>query len=160
MGRPIATYFDPFAAAAQFQQHAEAGYNAQGQTSLNTPGFVNLTLRQPVGPVAVIIPCNLPTLMFGIKVAPALAAGCTVVLKSSEKAPLTPTKLAQLAHEAGFPPGLINVLNGRGTPSGAALSTHMDIRLVNFTGSTATGFRRLPAWFGAPCGKDAGRGSL
>lgn len=82
--------------------------------------------------------------MFAMKVAPALAAGCTVVLKSSEKAPLTPAKLAALSHEAGFPPGVINVLGGHGTPSGATLSSHMDIRLVNFTGSTFTG-RKIQA---------------
>lgn len=143
MGRPVSSYFDPFAAAAQFEHHAECAYDAMGQTSLNTPGYMNLTLRQPIGPVAAIIPWNLPTLMFGIKVAPALAAGCTVVLKSSEKAPLTPTKLAALAQRAGFPPGVINVINGHGSPSGAALSAHSDIRLINFTGSTATGIYPL-----------------
>lgn len=79
-----------------------------------------------------------------MKVAPALAAGCTIVLKSSEKAPLTPAKLATLVHECGFPPGVVNVLSGHGTPSGSTLASHMDIRMVNFTGSTTTG-RKIQA---------------
>lgn len=144
MGRPVSTYFDPYVAAQYFEHYAEAGWEAKGTTSLNTNGFVNMTFRQPIGPVAAIIPWNLPTLMFAMKMAPALAAGCTCVLKSSEKAPLTPTKLAALSHEAGFPPGVINVLSGHGQPSGSTLSAHMDIRLVNFTGSTFTG-RKIQA---------------
>jgi aldehyde dehydrogenase (NAD+) len=68
-----------------FENYAEAGYEAKGTTSLNTPGFVNKTFRQPIGPVAAIIPWNIPTISFALKVAPALAAGCTIVLKSSEK---------------------------------------------------------------------------
>ena len=139
MGRPVSTYFDAWYTAGLFEHYAEVGYDAKGQTSLNTPGFLNMTLRQPIGPVACIIPWNIPTMMFGMKIAPALAAGCTVVLKSSEKAPLTPAKLAALSKEAGFPPGVINVLSGHGTPSGATLSSHMDIRMINFTGSTFTG---------------------
>ncbi|KAI5365305.1 Putative aldehyde dehydrogenase domain, aldehyde/histidinol dehydrogenase [Septoria linicola] len=139
MGRPVSTYFDGYFAASLFEHNAEAGYTAQGKTSLNSPGYVNMTFRQPIGPVAAIIPWNIPTMSFAMKVAPALAAGCTIVLKTSEKAPLTPTHCAQLAHEVGFPPGVINVLNGHGTPSGAILASHMDIRMVNFTGSTMTG---------------------
>ncbi|EMF11855.1 aldehyde dehydrogenase [Sphaerulina musiva SO2202] len=139
MGRPVSTFFDAFVAADVFEHHAEMGYEVKGETSLNTPGFVNMTFRQPIGPVAAIIPWNIPTLSFAMKIAPAITAGCTIVLKTSEKAPLTPTKCAQLAHEVGFPPGVINVLNGHGTPSGATLASHMDIRLVSFTGSTATG---------------------
>jgi aldehyde dehydrogenase (NAD+) len=89
MGRPISTFFDGFAAAANFNHWAEAGYEAKGTTSLNTKGFINMTLRQPIGVVAAIIPWNLPVLMFAHKVGSALAAGCTIVLKSSEKAPLS-----------------------------------------------------------------------
>ncbi len=139
MGRPVSSYFDAFACAGYFEHYAQEGFHAIGTTSLNTPGFVNMTFRQPIGPVAAIIPWNVPVIMFGMKVSAALAAGCTVVLKSSEKAPLTSAKLAALAHEAGFPKGVINVLSGHGTPSGSTLSAHMDIRLINFTGSTFTG---------------------
>lgn len=139
MGRPVSQYFDAFAAAGYFEHYAGEGWQAKGTTSLNTPGFVNMTFRQPIGPVAAIIPWNVPVIMFGMKVSAALAAGCTMVLKSSEKAPLTSAKLAALAHEAGFPKGVLNVLSGHGTPSGSTLSAHMDIRLVNFTGSTFTG---------------------
>ncbi|KAK4622276.1 Aldehyde dehydrogenase, partial [Fulvia fulva] len=144
MGRPVSTYFDGYYAASLFEHYAEAGYEAKGTTSLNTPGFVNMTFRQPIGPVAAIIPWNIPTLSFAMKIAPALGAGCTIVLKTSEKAPLTPARLAHAVHECGFPPGVINILSGHGTPSGATLASHMDIRMVNFTGSTFTG-RKIQA---------------
>lgn len=140
----MSTYFDGYYAASLFEHYAEAGYEAKGTTSLNTPGFVNMTFRQPIGPVAAIIPWNIPTLSFAMKIAPALGAGCTIVLKTSEKAPLTPARLAHAVHECGFPPGVINILSGHGTPSGATLASHMDIRMVNFTGSTFTG-RKIQA---------------
>ena len=89
MGHPKSDYFHALACASVFDHYAEAGYDMQGTTSLNTPGFVNMTLRQPYGVVAAIIPWNVPLLFFANKVAPALAVGNTVVLKSSEKAPLT-----------------------------------------------------------------------
>ncbi|KXT13473.1 hypothetical protein AC579_8623 [Pseudocercospora musae] len=139
MGRPISTYFDAVRAAEYFEHYAEAAWEVKGESSLNTPGFVNMTLRQPYGVVAAIIPWNIPVAMWASKVAPAVAAGCTVVVKSSEKAPLSSAKLATLVNEAGFPPGVINVLSGHGTPCGSTLASHMDVRLVNFTGSTATG---------------------
>ena len=78
-------------------------------------------------------------IMFAFKVAPALICGNTVVLKSSEKAPLSSLKLAALAKEAGFPPGVINVLSGFGDPAGATLACHMKVRKISFTGSVATG---------------------
>ncbi len=89
MGRPVSGYADNLIAAGKFDFYAEAGYNIQGQSSLNTPGFLNVTLRQPFGVVAAIIPWNVPLIAFSGKVAPALAAGNAVILKSSEKAPLT-----------------------------------------------------------------------
>lgn len=88
MGRPINTFFDTTYAATHFNYFAEAAY-PQGTTSLNTPGFLNMSLRQPYGVVAIIIPWNAPLVFFSKKVAPAVAAGNCVVLKSSEKAPLT-----------------------------------------------------------------------
>jgi aldehyde dehydrogenase (NAD+) len=89
MGRPINSFFDPAAMSAQFRHYAEAGFLAKGETSLNTKGLVTMTLRQPIGVVGCIIPWNVPMYLFTQKVAPALAAGCTVVLKTSEKAPLS-----------------------------------------------------------------------
>jgi aldehyde dehydrogenase (NAD+) len=89
MGRPVSGYWDAKASAQKLQYFATCGWNAQGTTSLNTPGFVNMTLRQPYGVVAAIIPWNVPVYFFILKVAPAIAAGNTVVIKSSEKAPLT-----------------------------------------------------------------------
>ncbi|OAL38160.1 hypothetical protein AYO20_02612 [Fonsecaea nubica] len=139
MGRPVSTYYDNQAAASTFEHYAEAGYDAQGVSSLNTPGFVNMTFKQPYGVVAAIIPWNVPLLFFASKVAPALAAGNTVVLKSSEKAPLTSAKAATLIEKAGFPPGVINVISGHGQTSGAILSSHMDVRALSFTGSCRTG---------------------
>ncbi|RMJ04693.1 hypothetical protein BHE90_008583 [Fusarium euwallaceae] len=139
MGRPVSSYWDAKAAVKKLQYFATAGWNGQGRTSLNTPGFVNLTLRQPFGVVAAIIPWNVPVYVFINKVAPAVAAGNTVVLKSSEKAPLTSAKLAELVQKAGFPPGVINVLSGHGHVSGTTLASHMDVRLITFTGSGRTG---------------------
>jgi len=88
MGKPVDEYFDAGYAAVHFNYFGEAAY-AQGHTSLNTPGFLNLSLKQPFGVVGIIIPWNAPLVFFSKKVAPAVAAGNTVVLKSSEKAPLT-----------------------------------------------------------------------
>ena len=139
MGRPITSFFDPFLAAGQFEHYAQSGWEAKGTTSLHTKGFLNMTLRQPIGVVAAIIPWNVPIVLLSHKLAPALAAGCTVVLKSSEKAPLSSLKIASLCHEAGFPPGVINILSGFGKPSGSTLALHPDVRLINFTGSSATG---------------------
>ena len=144
-GRVVSHYLDDQWAASSFDHFAEASFEAShGRSSLNAPGFVNMVLRQPIGPVAVIIPWNAAVLFIGQKVAPALAAGCTVVLKSSEKSPLTSLKVAQMVHEAGFPAGVLNIISGHGTPSGATLAAHPDIRAVNFTGSTLTG-RKIQA---------------
>lgn len=88
MGRPVSTYFDATAGSKYFRYFSEAAY-PQGSSSLNTPGFVNITLKQPVGVVGAIIPWNAPLIFFCKKLAPALAAGNAVVVKSSEKAPLT-----------------------------------------------------------------------
>lgn len=139
MGRPIDSYFDAFAAAGDFDHYAEAWPHIQGQASLNTPGYVTMTLRQPMGVVAAIIPWNVPLLFLSSKCAPALISGNTVVLKSSEKAPLTSARVAELVIEAGFPPGVFNILSGHGLPSGAVLSRHMDVRALSFTGSGRTG---------------------
>jgi aldehyde dehydrogenase (NAD+) len=139
MGRPVGGYFDAHAAAAQFDHYAESWCHIQGQASVNTPGYLTMTLRQPFGVVAAIIPWNVPLLFLGQKCAPALITGNTVVLKSSEKAPIACARVAELIVEAGFPPGVFNVLSGHGMPSGAALSRHMNVRALTFTGSSRTG---------------------
>ncbi|TVY77681.1 Aldehyde dehydrogenase [Fusarium oxysporum f. sp. cubense] len=139
MGRPVKGYFDAFAAADTFNYYAEAGAVVLGTSSLNMPGHLNFTLRQPYGVAAAIIPWNVPILFLALKAAPALMAGNTVVLKSSEKAPLTSAKVAQLVQKAGFPPGVFNIISGHGKTSGAILSSHMDVRVLSFTGSGPTG---------------------
>ncbi|KAF2475010.1 aldehyde dehydrogenase [Lindgomyces ingoldianus] len=138
MGRPTSSYFDASYAATHFNYFAEAAY-PQGHTSLNTPGFLNMSVRQPFGVVAIIIPWNAPLVFFSKKVAPAVAAGNCVVVKGSEKAPLTCYLLSQLIPTCNFPPGVINVLSGHGHTSGSLLAHHMRIRALSFTGSTRTG---------------------
>lgn len=88
-GRPVSRYMDAQMSAQLFRYFAEGAWNVQGTASTNTPGLMTMTVKEPYGVAALIIPWNFPLLMFSIKVAPALAAGNTVVLKSSEKAPLT-----------------------------------------------------------------------
>jgi aldehyde dehydrogenase (NAD+) len=139
MGRPVSEYIDAFAAAGHFDHYSEAWGHIQGQSSLNTPGMVTMTWRQPYGVAAAIIPWNLPLLFFAIKSAPALIAGNAIVVKSSEKAPLAVARVAEMIVEAGFPPGVFNVLSGHGMPSGACLASHMDVRVLSFTGSGPTG---------------------
>jgi len=139
MGRPVTTFFDAHACAAKFDHYSEAGYSVQGTTSVQTPGFINMVLRQPFGVVAGIIPWNVPLIMLANKLAPALIVGNTVVLKSSEKAPLTSAKFATLVQRVGFPPGVINIITGFGNVSGSILSHHMDVRALSFTGSGRTG---------------------
>src|SRR6202034_2711406 len=105
--------------------------------SLSLPGeYLSYTMREPVGVVAQIIPCTSPLLMACWKIAPALAAGCTVVLKAAEQTPMTALRLAELVQEAGFPAGVVNVLTGFGETAGAALAAHPDVDKVAFTGST------------------------
>jgi phenylacetaldehyde dehydrogenase len=101
--------------------------------------YTGLTLREPVGVVGAIVPWNFPLMIALWKIAPALACGCTMVLKPSEETPLTALRIAELAHEAGIPAGTFNVVTGRGSTVGAALTRHPGIDKITFTGSTATG---------------------
>ncbi|MFO7586893.1 MAG: aldehyde dehydrogenase family protein [Gemmatimonadota bacterium] len=103
--------------------------------------FLNYTLREPVGVVGAIVPWNFPLNLASWKVAPALACGNTVVLKPAEETPLTALLLGELALEAGFPPGVLNVIPGRGPVTGQALVEHPDVDKIAFTGSTETGRR-------------------
>ena len=102
-------------------------------------GSLTYTKREPIGVVGAIIPWNAPIAMAILKIAPSLAAGCTIILKPAELAPLTSMKLADIAKEAGVPDGVFNVVNGTGPEVGAALSEHMNIQKVSFTGSTGVG---------------------
>ncbi len=101
--------------------------------------FFVYTLRQPVGVVAQIIPWNYPLMMAAYKLAPALAVGCTVVLKPAEQTPLSALLLGRLIQQAGFPDGVVNILTGFGETAGAALSAHPQVDKVSFTGSTEVG---------------------
>ena len=106
-----------------------------------TPGarYHAFTLREPIGVVAQIIPWNFPLLMAAWKLGPALAAGCTVVLKPAEQTPLSALRLGELICEAGFPEGVVNIVPGYGETAGAALAAHPDVDKVAFTGSTEVG---------------------
>ncbi len=106
-----------------------------------TPGarYLAYTLREPVGVVAQIIPWNFPLLMAAWKLGPALAAGCTIVLKPAEQTPLSALRLGELICEAGFPDGVVNIVPGYGETAGAALAAHPDVDKVAFTGSTEVG---------------------
>jgi aldehyde dehydrogenase (NAD+) len=101
--------------------------------------FMSYTVREPIGVVAAITPWNSPLLLLGAKLFPALAAGNTVVIKPSEVTPTSTLMLAELAIEAGFPPGVINVVTGHGDPAGSELVNHSGVDKIAFTGSTATG---------------------
>ena len=108
--------------------------------SLSSPGdYHSYVLREPVGVVGQIIPWNFPLLMAAWKLAPALAVGCTVVLKTAEQTPLSALRLGELILEAGFPPGVVSILPGFGETAGAALANHPDVDKVAFTGSTEVG---------------------
>jgi phenylacetaldehyde dehydrogenase len=106
-----------------------------------TPGakYLAYTLREPVGVVGQIIPWNFPLLMAAWKLGPALATGCTIVLKPAEQTPLSALRLGELLEEAGFPEGVVNIVPGYGETAGAALAAHPDVDKVAFTGSTEVG---------------------
>jgi len=107
--------------------------------ALSDDRFSSVARKEPVGVCGAIIPWNFPMLMAAWKVAPALAAGCTVVLKPSEVTPLTALQLADIAHQAELPAGVLNVITGLGAEAGAALTEHPDVDKLAFTGSVATG---------------------
>ncbi|KAH6971976.1 aldehyde dehydrogenase [Ilyonectria destructans] len=119
--------------------YANKAIDVTGETSLNTPEYINISVRQPYGVCGGIVPWNAPLFMVVNKVGPALAAGNTMVLKSSEKSPLPAILFASVCQKVGLPKGVLNILNGFGRPCGEAISKHMDIRKISFTGSVATG---------------------
>ncbi len=124
---------------ACYRYYAGWADKIQGKTIPVNGNFFCYTKHEPVGVVAQIIPWNFPLLMQAWKLGPALAAGCTVVMKPAEQTPLTALRVGELALEAGFPDGVLNLLPGYGPTAGAALARHMDVDKVAFTGSTEVG---------------------
>jgi acyl-CoA reductase-like NAD-dependent aldehyde dehydrogenase len=140
-GKPVtyARQIDVPLTAAHFRYFAGWPTKIEGATiPVSAPNMLCYTRREPVGVCGQIIPWNFPLMMASWKAAPALAAGCTVVLKPAEQTPLTALRLGDLALEAGFPPGVFNVVTGDGK-TGAALVDHPVVHKISFTGSTAVG---------------------
>ena len=143
--RAAARYVDVPLSADAFHYMAGWATKICGQTfPISVPyapgaQFHAFSLREPVGVVGQIIPWNFPLLMLAWKVAPALAAGCTVVLKPAEQTPLTALRMGELMLEAGVPEGVVNIVTGYGETAGAALAAHGDVDKVAFTGSTEVG---------------------
>ncbi|MCB1846570.1 MAG: 5-carboxymethyl-2-hydroxymuconate semialdehyde dehydrogenase [Halieaceae bacterium] len=125
--------------AANFRFFADRAPEARNGLALHQDEHTNYTLRTPIGPVAVITPWNTPFMLSTWKIAPALAAGCTVVHKPAELSPLTAMILADISREAGIPPGVWNTVNGFGEVAGKTLTEHPAIRAVALVGETATG---------------------
>uniref|UniRef100_A0A5B7A9T1 Aldehyde dehydrogenase 1 n=1 Tax=Davidia involucrata TaxID=16924 RepID=A0A5B7A9T1_DAVIN len=126
-------------AAAHLRYFAGAADKIHGTTLKMSSELQAYTLREPIGVVGHIIPWNFPSYMFFVKVSPALAAGCTMIVKPAEQTPLSALYYSHLAKLAGIPDGVINVITGYGPSAGAAISSHMDIDMVSFTGSTEVG---------------------
>jgi len=126
-------------AAESFRYMASALGSVEGATRAIGGSILAYTLKEPVGVCAQIVPWNYPIMLASWKLAPALAAGCTVVLKPDPATPLTALRVAELAAEAGIPPGVVNVVPGDGPTTGAHLVRHEGVDKVAFTGSTATG---------------------
>ena len=130
---------DVRSAAACFDYYAGAGDKFHGDTIPLGPDYLAYTLNEPVGVTAHVIPWNYPLSTAARGIAPALAAGCTVVAKPAEQTPLTALLLAQIIHAAGLPAGVVNVVTGTGSQAGASLVAHAGVDHVTFTGSVATG---------------------
>ena len=140
-GKPVglAQYVDVAGTVGHLRYFAGWPTKIEGSVlPVTAPNMLCYTRREPVGVCAQIVPWNFPLLMSAWKIAPALAAGCTIVLKPAEQTPLSALRLGELALDVGFPPGVLNVLTGDGS-TGAALVDHPDIDKVAFTGSTAVG---------------------
>jgi 5-carboxymethyl-2-hydroxymuconic-semialdehyde dehydrogenase len=125
--------------AANFRFFADRAPSARDGQNLPSPTLMNVTTRKPIGPVGVITPWNTPFMLSTWKIAPALAAGCTVVHKPAEFSPLTARLLVEIAEEAGLPPGVWNLVNGLGEEAGKALTEHPDIKAIAFVGESRTG---------------------
>ncbi len=141
VGKPIrdSLMVDVPATVRCLRWYAEAIDKIYGEVAPTGPGALALVTREPVGVVGAIVPWNFPMLMAAWKIAPVLAAGNSLVLKPSEKSPLSAIRLGELALAAGLPPGVFNVVPGYGHTAGRALALHPDVDAITFTGSTATG---------------------
>jgi len=140
-GKPVslAKQVDIPRAATNFNFFATAILHYASESHAMENGVINYTLREPIGVAGCISPWNLPLYLFTWKIAPALAAGNTVVAKPSEVTPMTAFLLSELCIEAGLPAGVLNIVHGLGNKVGAAITTHPDIPMISFTGGTATG---------------------
>ena len=145
MGKPIqySLSVDVPSTARCIAWYAEAVDKIYDEIAPTGRNALALITREPMGVIGAIVPWNYPMIMAAWKLGPALAAGNSVVLKPSEKSPLTALRLADLAVEAGIPPGVFNVVPGYGQEAGEALALHMDVDAIGFTGSTRTGRRML-----------------
>jgi acyl-CoA reductase-like NAD-dependent aldehyde dehydrogenase len=141
MGKPISDSLavDIPSTANCIQWYAEAVDKIYDEVAPTGPDSLALVTREPLGVVGAIVPWNFPLIMAAWKLGPVLAAGNSMVLKPSEKSPLSALRIAELAIEAGLPPGVFNVVPGLGHTAGKALASHMDVDGIAFTGSTATG---------------------
>jgi 4-guanidinobutyraldehyde dehydrogenase/NAD-dependent aldehyde dehydrogenase len=141
MGKPIqfSQSVDVASSANCLRWYGEAIDKIYGEIAPTAADSLALITREPVGVVAAIVPWNYPMIMAAWKIAPALAAGNSVLLKPSEKSPLTALRLGELALQAGLPDGVLNVVPGYGHEAGAALARHMDVDCIGFTGSTGVG---------------------
>ena len=141
MGKPIADVVgvDLPSVIDTIRFMAECVDKIEGAVTNTEAGVMHMVLREPIGVVGAISPWNYPLLMAVWKIAPALAAGNTVVLKPAEQAPMSCLRLAELFAEAGGPPGVLNVVNGMGEIAGKALALHGDVAKITFTGSTEVG---------------------
>jgi len=140
-GKPVslAKRVDIPRAAANFRFYATAQMHVANESYETIGQAINYTLRQPLGVVGCISPWNLPLYLFTWKIAPAIAAGCCVVAKPSEVTPMTAYLLSKLCIEAGLPAGVLNIVHGLGTKTGAAIIKHDEVKAISFTGGTATG---------------------
>ena len=142
-GKPVtyAKYVDVGLSATIYHYYSGWASKISGETvGVSMPGdFHAYTMREPVGVVAAIAPWNFPLVLTAYKLAPLLATGCTAIIKPSELTPLSSLRLAQIAEEVGFPPGVINVVTGYGAAAGQALVEHPGVDKVAFTGSVETG---------------------
>lgn len=125
--------------AENFRYFADQAVQARDGQHLQSPTLMNITTRKPIGPVGVITPWNTPFMLSTWKIAPALAAGCTVVHKPAEDSPLTARLLVEIAEEAGLPPGVLNTVNGYGHEAGKRLTEHPAIKAIAFVGESRTG---------------------
>ncbi|NGO55009.1 aldehyde dehydrogenase [Allomesorhizobium camelthorni] len=134
---------EPLSAAGTIRYYAEATDKVYGEIAPTPENVLGLIHREPLGVIGVIVPWNFPMMIGAWKIAPALAAGNSVVVKPSEIASLTLLRLAALATEAGLPDGVLNVVTGKGSVAGEALGLHMDVDAIAFTGSGGVGRRLL-----------------